>query len=408
MSFINLIIRFFKGRRLAAAMTLATMGLLLMAMSVSNGFDRARSSGGVPLIKEQAVMPGHLTYNCMTTPRVQRAVLEWDGLGLNGVPGIVFVRHDMGEHEYYEHYGTTAQQFNRIIRNWGPLLTLVVLLAIILIGYRLFWHKPLVPVVVVARREIQGMVRCLGIVQSQKPVTVRAQRTGTLAKLNVAQGDRVTKGQILAELMPSALKNEGIAAPGDTLQLVASTDGLITTCNLAMGDEVHPGTTIFQIIESDQIQVAARISEVRGAQLRAGQKAVIKLGSGRELDGEVMRINKDPDPTVRQMEIQVKFQDLPDLSVIGEEVAMFIATGRQTAPAVPISAVTSRNDQYGVLVVDDGVVNFRPISLGAQNVKWAAALDGVKEGELVIVTPEATKPGKEVRAEVNPTAFMED
>ena len=33
---------------------------------------------------------------------------------------------------------------------------------------------------------------------------------------------------------------------------------------------------------------------------------------------------------------------------------------------------------------------------------------GMKEGELVIITPEASKPGKNVRAEVMPLAFMED
>jgi hypothetical protein len=44
--------------------------------------------------------------------------------------------------------------------------------------------------------------------------------------------------------------------------------------------------------------------------------------------------------------------------------------------------------------------------VGVQDGKWIAALN--KEGELVMVTPEAAKPGKEVRAEVMPAAFMED
>jgi hypothetical protein len=51
---------------------------------------------------------------------------------------------------------------------------------------------------------------------------------------------------------------------------------------------------------------------------------------------------------------------------------------------------------------------FRPISLGVQNGEWAAALDGVREGELVIIAQETVKPGKEVRAEVVTTAFLEE
>jgi multidrug efflux pump subunit AcrA (membrane-fusion protein) len=245
-------------------------------------------------------------------------------------------------------------------------------------------------------------------VQSQEPVTVRSQCSGTIEKLHVTQGDKVARGQILAELIPSTSKNEGSAAPGDTLQLVASADGVITTCNLAVGDEVYPGTPIFQMVEAGQIWVVARINETRGAQVRAGQTAVIKMGSGREFGGEVMMIRRDPDPDSPQYEVLVRFHDLPDPAVIGEEAAVIIATGRQTAAAVPITAVTSRNDQTGVLVVDDGLVNFRSVSLGVQNGKWAAALEGVKEGELVIITPEAAKPGKEVRAEVMAAAFVEE
>jgi HlyD family secretion protein len=161
-------------------------------------------------------------------------------------------------------------------------------------------------------------------------------------------------------------------------------------------------------VEAEQIRIAARTSETRGSQMRAGQTAVIKLSSGREFGGEVIMIRKDPGPDIPEYEVMVKFNDVPDPAVIGEEAAVIIATGRQTAPAVPLTAITSRNDQHGVLVVEDGLVHFRPISLGVQNGKWAAVLEGVKEGELVIVTPETTKPGKEVRPEVMTAAFMEE
>lgn len=317
------------------------------------------------------------------------------------------MRHDYGEE--YEH-GERVAPFSRMVQSkiFIPVLILIGLLAIILLAYRLFWHKPLLPVMVAARREIQGMVKSLGIVQSQEPTTVLSQRSGTIEKLHVTQGAKITKGQVLAELRPSTLKNDVKNAPEDLVQLVASTDGVITNCVLAAGDEVHPGTPIFQIVEADQIRIAAQISEARGDQMRAGQAAVIKLSSGREFDGEVMMVRKDPDPDNPQYEVLVKFHNLPDPSVIGEEAAIIITTGRQTAPAVPITAITSRNEQYGVLVVEDGLVHFRPISLGVQNGKWAAALAGIKEGELVIITPETTKPGKEVRAEVMTSAFVEE
>jgi multidrug efflux pump subunit AcrA (membrane-fusion protein) len=317
------------------------------------------------------------------------------------------MRHDYGIREHGER---VAPAFSRMVQTarYFPVLVLVGLVGIILLAYRLWWYKPLIPVMVVARREIQGVVKGLGTVRFQESVTVRSEISGTIEKLHVTQGDKVTKGQILAELTSSTLKNGAKAAPEDLVPLVAPTDGVITNRVLVVGDEVYPGTPIFQIVEAQQIRIALWTNPIRGAQVRAGQAAAIKLGSDREFAGQVMEIRKDPEPTIPQAEILVKFQDAPDPAVIGEEAVVIISTGCQTAPAVPISAVIFRNDQIGVFVIDDAMVNFRLISLGVQNGKWAAALEGVKDGELIIVAPETVKQGKEVRAEVVTAAFMEE
>jgi len=358
-------------------------------------------------LAQEGVPPDTPSWRQSIVPAAEPAVFAYEGSNNSLRPWVILASRRMGHGSYQDESIPSA--FNRIVQSekFVPVLVLLGLAALILLAYRLWWYKPLVPVMVVRRREINGIVRCLGVVQSQEPQTVRAQRTGTIEKLYVAPGDKVTKGQILAEVTPPTANHENAATPTESVRLVASTDGLIAACNLAIGDVVYPGTPLFQMLEADQIRVVATVSNTRGAQLCEGQKAVIKMASGRESEGEVMRLDRELDPDSRKMEVQVKFQDLPDLTVIGEEAATFITTGRQTAPAVSITAVAFRNEQQGVLVVDDGLVYFRPISLGVQDDKWVAALEGVKEGELVIITPEAAKPGKDVRAEVMPAAFME-
>jgi multidrug efflux pump subunit AcrA (membrane-fusion protein) len=395
MSFSNLTFRFYRG----LLASLISVGLLVSILVVNGlGQDCAPGSGSANAQcgRVETAAPDQKFHNGSVRPWL---LLASRGMRHEGM------RYDYGEHEYGERVAPT---FSRIVQSarFIPVLALIGLFAIILLVYRLWWYKPLLPVIVVARREIHGVVKSLGTVQSQEPVTVRSQRSGTIEQLHVTQGDKVTKGQILGELSPST--NDVAAAPGDLVRLVAETAGVITSCGLRVGDEVYPGTPILQIVEAEHIRIAARISETRGAQVRTGQAAVIKMGSGREFGGEVTQIRKDPDPVLPQYELLVKFQDIPNPAVIGEEAAVIIDTGQQTAPAIPITAITSRNGHPGVLVVADGLVSFRPISLGVQNGKWAAASDGVKEGELVIITPEATKPGKEVRAEVVPAAFMEE
>src|SRR4030042_3912255 len=86
------------------------------------------------------------------------------------------------------------------------------LLIIILFGYRLFWYRLPVSVIVVKQAEIQGKVHGPGTVQSKVGVTVSAKITGILEKLYADQGDRVKKGQLLAELDISDLKARTAAA----------------------------------------------------------------------------------------------------------------------------------------------------------------------------------------------------
>ncbi len=310
------------------------------------------------------------------------------------------------------------------------------ILIIILLGYRLFWYRPPVPVIVVKKAEVQGKVHGPGTVQSKVPVTVSAKITGILEKLSVDQGDWVKKGQVLAELdavelrakemaaqaarnraqrdlaraqadMVKAQANLGLAEsnyqrdlevfkPGyiskavfDTTKaqlkvaesevaaakaattaqeaaikqaesesraaaavhrythIVAPMDGLITVRKAELGTTIAPGTPIFQMVDLDQVWVAAWIDETQVAQLQPGQQADIMLRSGRTFKGEVVRLNKEADTVTRELEVDVKFDQLPQPLVIGEEAEVDIDTGRQTAPAVPLSAIMEQRRHQG-------------------------------------------------------------
>ena len=78
--------------------------------------------------------------------------------------------------------------------------------------YRLFWYRPPVAVIVVKKVEVQGTVHGPGTVQSKVPVTVSAKITGVLEKLYADQGDRVQKGQLLAELDARNLRARSMTA----------------------------------------------------------------------------------------------------------------------------------------------------------------------------------------------------
>jgi HlyD family secretion protein len=230
----------------------------------------------------------------------------------------------------------------------------------------------------------------------------------TKAQLTVAESEvAATKATVTA--LESAVKQaeaemHAAAALHNYTRIVAPMDGLITARKAEIGTTIAPGTPIFQMVDLKQIWVAAWIDETEVAQLREGQRAAIKLRSGRVFQGDVVRLNKEADTVTRELEVDVKFDQLPHPLVIGEEAMVDIDTGRQTALAVPLSAIITRNNHKGVLVAEKGLVRFQKVVLGLNDSKQSAVQEGLKEGQLVVTNPAGIMPGQKIQPEVRKAA----
>lgn len=360
------------------------------------------------------------------------------------------------------------------------------LIIILLLGYRLVLYRPSVPVIKVKQMEVQGQVKGPGTVQSKVPVAVSAKITGIVEKLYADQGDRVKKGQLLAELDSAELKarvasshsarhraqrelgraqadaakaqanlelarsnyrrdlevfkpgyiseaamdttraqlrlaeSEQAAAQAQVAaqaaqaaqaesevkaaeaflhytRILSPMDGLITARKAEVGSTVSPGAPIFQMVDLDIVWVAAWIDASQIAQLKEGQKADIRLRSGRQFQGHVARITKEADTVTRELEVDVTFDTLPEPLVVGEEAEVTIFTGRQKGPAAPLAAIVTREEHTGVMVVDQGRLAFHPVTAGLNDGKRVAVLEGLKEGDLVVAKPVNVKPGARVK-----------
>jgi RND family efflux transporter MFP subunit len=225
----------------------------------------------------------------------------------------------------------------------------------------------------------------------------------TKTALRVAESDVAANQAVVKAFEAAVNQAESETRAAEALsgytRILAPMDGVITVRKAEIGNTVSPGTPIFQMVNY-QIWAASWIDETKIAQLREGQKASIKLRSGRVFSGEVARLNKEADTVTRELEVDVKFDTLPDPLVIGEETEVDIDMGRQTAPAVPLSAVIEKGGFKGVMVVANGRLSFRPVVLGSQDGQRVAVLNGVNEGETVILNPAGTEPDEKVRPQI--------
>ena len=364
----------------------------------------------------------------------------------------------------------------------------IAVLIVTFVLYRVFLYRTPVAVAVVKTAQIRDIIEGPGTVQSKVSVSVSAKITGILEKLYADQGDRVKRGQLLAELDSAELRRREVSArwaqsraerdlarakadlvksqaslllarsnyqrdlevfkPGyisaaafditkaalrvaqsdvaaneavvkaseasvrqagsethvanailGYTRILAPMDGVITVRTAEIGDTISPGPPIFQIVNY-QVWAASWIDETKLGLLKAGQKALIKLRSGKSYQGEIARLNRQADTVTRELEVDVKFDQLPKPITIGEETEVYMEAGRQDALAVPLSALIERNGVKGVLVAANGRADFRPVSPGLNDGRRIAVVKGLTEGEMVIVNPAGIKPGSRVRPKI--------
>ena len=169
---------------------------------------------------------------------------------------------------------------------------------------------------------------------------------------------------------------------------------------LKLGLEEKYDHIIFQMVDLDTVWIAAWIDINQMSQIKENQEATIRLRSGRQFPGRVERINLEADAVTREMEVDVKFDHLPSPLIIGEEAEVVISTGSMTAPCAPLTAMTERGGQTGILIVEQGRLVFRPVMSGLNDGKKFTCPRLLKEGDLVVMQPLNLKPGMRVKPEI--------
>jgi HlyD family secretion protein len=181
------------------------------------------------------------------------------------------------------------------------------------------------------------------------------------------------------------------------------------------GELLLPGKQIVTIVNPDKIYVLATIDEVDVGRLRPGQPVAITVDAfpGEKFSGAIRRIS----PIVSGGKLETRTADVwvyfdakqprikPGMSA---DVEILVATLRNVL-SVPSQAVLEREGKKQVFAAggthlkpgDKTVVNLRPIEIGETNWSFTQVVGGIRAGEFVVTTPEATglKDGAKVRIE---------
>jgi RND family efflux transporter MFP subunit len=276
-----------------------------------------------------------------------------------------------------------------------------------------------------------------GMLEPIRTVGINAQLSGTLLSLKVEEGNRVGRGDVLAEIDARELEAqarsaeaalrfaqstverseqlfkqqimtlaeverdraafEAAKATSDQLKtrlgyarVTAPISGVITEKRVEAGDIVSPSTRLFSVADVSTLVTLIHVSELEVSTLRVGAMVPLSVDAlgGQRVEGRIRRIFPSADSATRLVPVEVALTggQLTGLRP-GYTVRATLALDRRSdALLVPSRAVSGPAGARAVYVVKDGKIVRRAVRVGSDMSGQSEILEGVAEGDSVIVS----------------------
>lgn len=299
------------------------------------------------------------------------------------------------------------------------------------------------------RQTIVPRLEFSGSLDPEWQAQVGAKVNGRLEKVYVNEGDRVTKGQVLAlleqvdtdadllnargayldaqttlrqaesdlrryeKLYASGAVSEQTAddyrfardnaaakleAARGTLQsmesksaatvLTAPADGIVAKRYYQEGYYASAGTPVFAIADISRLKTVIHIPEGQVAGVAVGNEANITLPAypDKNIVGRITRIAPVADQPDHTFAAEVSVDNSQGLLAGVYANVALVAQPRENVLVIPVHAIVMRDDQQTVFVPDaEGVVQRRVLAVGYSDDKVAEVLSGVSDTDLIVV-----------------------
>ncbi len=221
-----------------------------------------------------------------------------------------------------------------------------------------------------------------------------------IEQLGVAEADLKRAQAAITEAESQVLTAEkNLAYQRERLaytRILSPYDGLIVRRDRDAGGVVVPGSSILQLISTNELWISAWVDETAMARLAPGQVAgvIFRSEPARSFRGVVARLGREADRETREFIVDVSLKELPANWSVGQRAEVYVEAERKTAVLViPKGFLVWRGGRPGVFVAASGRARWREITPGLEGRENVEVLGGLKEGENIF-RPVAGGSGK--------------
>ena len=223
--------------------------------------------------------------------------------------------------------------------------------------------------------------------ESAEAASNRAQKLLASKSISAETGEeRATKVRTSrAQLAQAQAAADRIKAELDRTEIRAPFNGIVSTKPAVAGSVVQTGTELMKIIRDGRLEVAVLVADKSLPSVSVGQTATATDASGRTIKGEVASIAEKVDSATRLGTVRVSLGEGSGLKV-GMFVRVSIETTADRTLSVAESALVWRDGKPSVFVVGtDSKVAARNVETGSRKHGRVAITSGLSEGDTVVV-----------------------
>jgi HlyD family secretion protein len=254
----------------------------------------------------------------------------------------------------------------------------------------------------------QGFVSAARIDEAQRAVDIaRAQRDSARAAAAAQRGQGVEVVAAAAQLQAAQAALQVARARLDQSVLRAPAAGRVLLRAVEPGQIVQPGRALLTLGVDGPVELVALVDERFLGQLQPGQEASVLADAfpQQPFRADVQRLAPAVDAQRGAIDVRLRLPGAPP-AFLREDMTLSVevVTGaRAAARVLPLRVLrgAADGDRAVVGVVEGGHVRARPVKLGLRTLDRAEVLEGLADGDTVLVDPGLAE-GARVRVRLLP------
>lgn len=263
----------------------------------------------------------------------------------------------------------------------------IIVVLVLLVGLRLKRREVVVQreqgsipveVEIAKRMDMENWVWFSGVVQGIDQTPIFPDLPGRFLRYVVKEGSYVKKGDVVAYLEREV--------PGVKIKPVpvkAPITGIVSINSLDKGFPVMQNTPVATVARINRVKVSFQIPS--GLRLKKNDPVYLVTSDGKKIYGRITFISYFVDPKTGTRRVITEFENKNRKVLPGDFVRVYVRNlNVKNVVALPVNAVLGVEEKF-VFLVKNGKAFQTSVKTGAMNNSFIQILEGVTEGDTVIV-----------------------